>query len=192
LNFLAHSFFSPSKSIVKFSNMLADSIKGSNFTNFNSDVIEGIVLHRKLDEFIDNHPSFTDHKQLLYPVLGKFSSIAIDMFFDYFMVSKILNLGLDYHSYCFDLQLEYHLVKKELPSEMLVLGDLIFERKWLFDYSSMVGMQNIMNQMSKRIKDLVSFSDAIPIFENNKSLFMNEYENFYQKLIDFYPTFEYK
>ena len=168
--------------------MLADTFKGSNFINYNPSVIEGIVLHRKLDEFIDNYPSFIKLKQLLYPVLGKFASIAVDMFFDYFMALKIKNLGADYHKYCIDLQEEYQWVKNELPPEMLILGDLIFERQWLLDYTTLIGMENIMNQMSGRVKNIVHFSDAIPVFEKNKSLFMEEYEIFYQNLITIFPT----
>ena len=170
------------------SNMLADTIKGSTFINYNPSIIEGIVLHRKLDEFIDNYPSFIKLKQLLYPVLGKFASIAVDMFFDYFMALKIKNLGADYHKYCIDLQEEYQWVKNELPPEMLILGDLIFERQWLLDYTTLIGMENIMNQMSGRVKNIVHFSDAIPVFEKIKSLFMEEYEIFYQNLITIFPT----
>ncbi len=183
MNFLAHSFFSPQNSIVRCSNMLADTIKGSNFTNFNPRVIEGVVLHRKLDEFIDNYPNFINLKKLLYPVLGKFTSIAIDMYFDFFLAQIILAKKINYNSYCMDLKMEYDLIRNELPSEMLVLGDLIFDRKWLMDYLTLEGMQNIMNQMSGRIKNIVFFSDSIPIFEANKDLFLNQYEDFYQTLI---------
>jgi hypothetical protein len=51
------------------------------------------------------------------------------------------------------------------------------------DYLTLEGMQNIMNQMSGRIKNIVFFSDSIPIFEANKDLFLNQYEDFYQTLI---------
>mgnify|MGYP000155885607 CR=1 FL=1 len=71
---------------------------------------------------------------------------------------------------------------------MLILGDLIFERQWLLDYTTLIGMENIMNQMSGRVKNIVHFSDAIPVFEKNKSLFMEEYEIFYQNLITIFPT----
>ncbi len=183
MNFLAHSFFSPQNSIVRCSNMLADTIKGSNFKNFNPLVIEGVVLHRKLDEFIDNYPNFSNQKQLLQPVLGKFTSIAIDMYFDFFLANKILSKKINYNSYCMDLKMDYDLIRNDLPSEMLALGDLIFERKWLMDYLTLEGMQNIMNQMSGRIKHIVVFSDSIPIFEANKDLFFNQFEDFYQTLI---------
>ena len=120
---------------------------------------------------------------MLYPVLGKFSSIAIDMYFDYFLAQKIISKNMDYHKYCLDLNNDYNSTKNDLPNEMLILGDLIFERQWLLDYTTLDGMHNIMNQMSGRIKNIVTFTDSIPVFIANKDLFLNQYEVFYQNLI---------
>lgn len=162
--------------------MLADSIKGSNFDSFSELVIEGIQLHRKLDQFIDSYDGFQKLKEIFYPILGKYSSIALDLYFDYFIANKIIKNGLSYIEYCKLIEIDFISSKQKLPFPMLNLGEMVFEKKWILEYHTLLGVENIMNQMSKRVQNRINFADSIPFFIYNQNLFFDEFEYFYQYL----------
>jgi len=50
-------------------NLFGDFVKGSHFKAFPEIIKEGIQLHRKIDDFIDNHPLVLELLHVLYPQL---------------------------------------------------------------------------------------------------------------------------
>jgi acyl carrier protein phosphodiesterase len=56
-------------------NLFGDFVKGSKFNHFSVKIQEGIILHRKIDSFIDQHKDVLELKILLYRLC---STTAID------------------------------------------------------------------------------------------------------------------
>jgi len=58
VNYLAHAFLSNNNADLLIGNFIADHLRGNNFEGYSQEVQKGILLHRKIDEFTDNHPNF--------------------------------------------------------------------------------------------------------------------------------------
>jgi acyl carrier protein phosphodiesterase len=88
MNYLAHIFLSGSDKQIQLGNFIGDAVKGRSYNNFPQRISEGILLHRAIDTYTDNHPTVKKTIQLLKPYFGRYSGILLDIYFDYFLASR--------------------------------------------------------------------------------------------------------
>ena len=88
MNFLAHEYLSKQHKGIRVGNFLADFIRGNDLENYSEEVKLGIELHRKIDEFTDSHELVDASKKLLHPRQGKYSSVLLDIYYDYFLAKN--------------------------------------------------------------------------------------------------------
>ena len=99
MNFLGHLYFSNNDPELMYANLFGDSVKGKKYLDYPEEIQKGILLHRKIDDFIDRHNAVIELKRELYNELPKISSVAIDLFFDHLLAQK----WNDYHSMPYEL-----------------------------------------------------------------------------------------
>ena len=58
MNYLAHIFLSGGQPDIMIGNFIADSIKGSKYSAYPTEIQKGILLHRQIDTTTDAHPLF--------------------------------------------------------------------------------------------------------------------------------------
>ena len=85
MNYLAHAFLSGRDPDFLLGNITADMLKGNVHRNLAEGVSDGVIHHRKLDIFTDNHPDFQICLPVLYPLHGKYAGVVLDILFDYFL-----------------------------------------------------------------------------------------------------------
>ena len=135
-----------------YANLFGDTVKGNQYLTFPSEIQKGILLHRKIDAYIDRHPAVLELKRELYDELPKVSSVAIDLFFDHLLARN----WLDYHStpyteflgafYSFQPQnWEYY------PQTFQNFIAIMRERKWLNYYPLEEGLIKSCQGVSSRI-----------------------------------------
>ena len=56
MNFLAHLYLSKSNENIIIGNFIADAVKGKKYNNYPKEIKAGILLHREIDNYTDNHP----------------------------------------------------------------------------------------------------------------------------------------
>ena len=57
MNFLAHAYLSFDYTDILLGNMISDYVKGKKKFEYPPEIQSGIMLHRMIDEFTDNHPA---------------------------------------------------------------------------------------------------------------------------------------
>ena len=65
---------------VMIGNFIADSIKGSKYSSYPSEIQKGILLHRQIDTMTDAHPAFRKSTKRLHKNYGHYSGIIVDIF----------------------------------------------------------------------------------------------------------------
>jgi len=88
MNFLAHIYLSGNSDDIKTGNFIGDYVKGNRYRNFPDEIQRGILLHRSIDHFTDNHASFIEARNFFRPVYGRYSGIAVDVVFDHLLANK--------------------------------------------------------------------------------------------------------
>jgi len=88
LNYLAHILLSGNSAQRQVGGFIADNVKGSNLESFPERMRQGIVLHRRVDTFTDEHPLVREARALLRPYFGRYAGIFLDVFYDYFLAKN--------------------------------------------------------------------------------------------------------
>ena len=87
MNYLAHILLSGNDRRLQVGNFIGDFVKGTEYEQYPKRIKEGILLHRAIDSFTDNHPVFLETVDMLLPDFGRYSGIMADMFYDYLLAS---------------------------------------------------------------------------------------------------------
>jgi acyl carrier protein phosphodiesterase len=89
MNHLAHSVLSNGDHEVLTGNFMADFLSPADIRAIqHQNILKGILLHKKIDHFTDNHPSVKDAISLIRPFQGKYAPVTLDILFDYFLIKN--------------------------------------------------------------------------------------------------------
>lgn len=179
MNHLAHIFLSGNNDNLVIGNYIADYTRGNNFSHLPKEIQRGIQLHRAIDTFTDGHPEFRAATKLVRPDLQKFSGVAMDIFFDYFLASKWEN---------------FHSIKLEHFSENVYQ---LIERKWEFIpekgrrfYSYMVAHNLLVNYQNQHTLSMVFKGiDSRTKFDTNLHLAVDCLQNHHIELEQIFNAF---
>lgn len=82
MNFLAHLFLSPEDEELLAGNFIGDFISNRDLRALPEGLRQGVMLHRHIDTFTDNHPRVRDALHLLRPAHGKYAGVVWDVMGD--------------------------------------------------------------------------------------------------------------
>lgn len=85
MNYLAHSLLSCHDPYLLTGNFVTDMMTKAEIARLPADIQAGAVLHRYIDTFTDGHQSIKASVSLLRPTQGKYSPVAVDILYDYFL-----------------------------------------------------------------------------------------------------------
>lgn len=89
MNLLAHAFLSFHDEDILLGNMIGDDIKGKQKNLYPPKVRQGIMLHRYIDSYTDQHPVILEAKKVYSPLVGLYSGAFVDISFDYFLARDL-------------------------------------------------------------------------------------------------------
>ena len=170
MNFLGHLYFSDNDLDLMIANLFGDSVKGNKYLNFSSKIQHGVLLHRKIDSYIDNHHLVKELRIGLYKELPKVAGVAIDLYFDHLLAIHWKR----YHEKPFELFLnefyKHHAAfESELDSTFQSCLTRLRDHKWINHYPSEYGLEKVCEGVSKRISFTNKLTDAPQVFFNNKN-----------------------
>jgi acyl carrier protein phosphodiesterase len=186
MNFLAHIYLSGTDEGVKIGNFMADSIRGRQYESYPKAIMKGILLHRAIDSFTDNHPIYRKSKHRLHEKYGHYSGVIMDIVYDHF-------LAKNWASYSDELlenyaQNFYTLLQKrydELTEKTQKILPYMIGRNWLVSYASLEGLELILFQMDHRTKNRVAMQEAIVEVKSFYTEFEEEFTLFFADLQQF-------
>jgi len=151
MNFLGHAFLTPDNNDLRFGNFIADGVKGNPVGKYAAGVVDGIILHRKIDAFSDHHASYKALRNILPDSLKRFSGILGDMYFDHFLASRWEDFSVEkltdftgrYYAY---LQTR----SDEMPHLTLKYFPYMVAHDWLASYCSALSTARSIEQIAIR------------------------------------------
>jgi acyl carrier protein phosphodiesterase len=180
MNYLAHSFLSNNDPGLLVGNFIADHIAGNNFQNYPEKVIEGIILHRKIDTFTDSHPKFKESKRFFYKNYEKYSGILVDIYFDHLLAKNFAKISpVPLKIYCKNV---YTIYKKNIeifPESSAGFLKYVLKNNIYFAYSTIEGIETVLFHLSHRIKHGILLNHSLPDFEKNKVQLKKNFDDFF-------------
>jgi acyl carrier protein phosphodiesterase len=182
MNFLAHIYLSGDDQDITIGNFIADGIKGRNL-NYPETLQKGILLHRGIDSFTDQHPIVKQSTKRLHKNHGHYSGVIVDIFYDHFLAKN----WKKYHSQPLDQYVAtfYELLDKNheiLPSRIQRMIPPMVSSNWLLSYASIDGISKILEQMSVRVKHTNNMHLAHLELDQFYTQFEAEFTSFFEEL----------
>ncbi len=186
MNFLAHILLSGDDKEIQIGNFIGDIVKGNKYENYPAKIKEGILLHRKIDDFTDHHKIVKQATARLKPKYGRYSAIVIDIFYDYFLIKnwdKYANQNLDKFVKQFHINiLQHYLI---IPAKAKRISVSIIVNRWFHRYKTKDGIKEVLDKMSA-YRNIPNESDfAISILSKYEKEFNEEFNIFFTELCHF-------
>jgi acyl carrier protein phosphodiesterase len=152
VNYLGHLFFSNDDPNLMYANLFGDFVKGKEWESMRPEIRYGILLHRKIDNYIDHHPQVQALMHTLYDELPKISGIAVDLYFDHLLARN----WSDYHPLPLEDFVEkffaHPVDRADYPKdEFWFVMDKIHEGDWILNYRFHHGLEFACYGLSRRI-----------------------------------------
>lgn len=186
MNFLAHIYLSGDNKEVIIGNFIADGIKGKKYKQYPLQIQRGILLHRGIDSFTDQHPTVRKSTARLHKNYGHYSGVIVDILYDHFLAKN----WEKYHEQPLDdyVQDFYKLLNSEyelLPSRIQMMMPFMISDNWLLSYATIPGIGKILEQMNRRTKYKSNMNLAIIELKQYYSEFEDEFTSFFIELESF-------
>lgn len=167
MNYLGHAVLSFGDAEILTGNMIGDYVKGmSSVGEYPEAIQKGILLHRKIDEYADNHPASQRAQVWFREKYGRYSGAIIDTLFDHFLATdphyfqtepELLSFSQDVYN-----KLEQH--EEYFPEKFAAFFPYMKEQNWLYNYRSMYGVRRSLQGLHRRAKYMEDAEDAYNTF----------------------------
>jgi acyl carrier protein phosphodiesterase len=151
LNFLAHIYLSGDSREILIGNFIGDYVKGKNITGYPEEVKLGIMLHRRIDSFTDNHTLTRSSKKIIAKKYGLYSGIVVDIYYDHFLSANWhLYSEIPLREYIHD---RYRLLDSGFsifPAGVKSWFPYFIKSNWLETYIHFAGLNMVFKRMSYR------------------------------------------
>lgn len=186
MNFLAHIFLSGGDEGVTIGNFIADGIKGKKYLEYPETIQKGILLHRAIDNYTDQHPIVKQSTKRLHKNHGHYSGVIVDILYDHFLAK---NWG-QYHTQPLDVYVAkfYELLRTNfeiLPTRIQRMMPYMMSDNWLLSYATVPGISKILDQMNTRVKHGNNMNFAILELEAFYTEFEEEFTTFFEELMTY-------
>ncbi|CAN5309645.1 acyl carrier protein phosphodiesterase [soil metagenome] len=187
MNYLAHAYLSFGIPDILTGNMISDFVKGKTQLLHTPAVQKGIMLHRDIDTFTDNHPQVKSAKEYFRKDYRLYSGAFVDVAFDHFVATDSTNFLSPAYLKQFTIGVYDHLImnRLSLPERFQQILPYMVEQDWLYNYSAMWGIQKSFEGLVRRAAFIDDSSAAYRIFVENYEQLKNHYTGFFPELKKF-------
>lgn len=153
MNFLAHEYLSKHHREIRVGNFLADFIRGNNLEKYSKEVQLGVELHRKIDEFTDSHELVHESKRMLHPRQGKYSSVLLDIYYDYFLAKNWNKFSEEpLQEFATSVYDDFWEMRKVFPEKVVKFLPNIRKQNWFYNYQFYWGIDKALHSIARRAK----------------------------------------
>ena len=179
MNYLGHIYFSNNDPQLAVANLFGDFVKGKKYLEYPKHIQNGVLLHRKIDDFIDRHYEVIRLIHTIRGSLPKVAPIAVDIYFDHLLAR---NWG-QYHpvplpDFLQNFYSQIDLANEPYPDNFKHFMDVLIERNWISYYHTQEGLYRMCQGVSSKL----SFENALTnghavfqLFENEITSCFHEY-----------------
>ncbi|MBS1571614.1 MAG: DUF479 domain-containing protein [Bacteroidetes bacterium] len=182
MNYLAHSYltFSDEQIVGQFLN---DYIPNKERFSLPEKILQGVILHREIDTYTDNHPIILQAKKIFSPLVRLYAGAFVDVAMDYFLShDNTINspIGWKNHSSRVYKILNEHSFR--FPENFRIMLAKMETEDWLYNYREDWGIEFSMKNVLHKAKYLDKSLPVFELFSENKNILQQHYQDFFPDL----------
>ncbi len=186
MNYLAHAYLSFNHPEILVGNMISDYVKGKKKFDYPVAIQKGIILHRAIDTFTDDHPATKKAKEVFRPHYRLYSGAFVDVVYDHFLATDDREFPgsslLDFSEQVYKILGEY---PNWFPEPFNRMFPYMKEQNWLFNYREKWGIEKSLGGVVRRAAYLTESDTAFRLFEEHYQLLSGCYRQFWADLQPF-------
>lgn len=186
MNHVAHCFLSYPDDAVLFGNFIGDFVKGKSWQTYPPGVQQGILLHRAIDTFTDNHPVARESARRIREFAGRYAAPVVDILYDHLLILhwEVYAQGLP-----FDVFADWayrHLDKRapEMPAELQRRWPHMLAGRFLHGYGSRAGLEWVLGQFARRLNGQLDATGLCRLFFGGIAAFSADFHGFFPELAE--------
>lgn len=181
MNYLAHAYFSFNDPEIVVGNMISDFVKGKKKFDYPIRIQAGIMLHRTIDTYTDDHQATREAKEFFRPHYRLYSGAFIDVVYDHFLATDTTEFT-ESSLLSFSQQV-YHVLeehKQWLPDRFAGMLPYMKSQNWLFNYRTLLGTERSFEGLVRRSTYLEESETASRLFEKHYQPLQQCYRHFWE------------
>lgn len=185
MNFLAHLHIADHCNSHLMGNLLGDFVKGDPSKQYQTDISNGIKLHRFVDRITDHHALVEECKPHFTGVARRFAPIALDMFWDHCLAKHWRTFSpqsLDSfvrYAYC-EVNKQ---ISDDLPPRFLILHSRMWSGGWLQSYQDLENIEFALHRMSQRSPRMADLTTTFEVLDNEYEQLEAKFAALYQDVL---------
>jgi acyl carrier protein phosphodiesterase len=186
MNYLAHAYLSFQQRGILVGNMISDFVKGKKKFDYPAAVLNGINLHRMIDAFTDDHAVTKQAKLVFKPFVGLYAGAFMDVVYDHFLARDAQefphNSLATFAANTYGQLFSYTGI---LPAPFTTMLPYMSRQDWLYNYSTIEGIEKSFGGVVRRAAYLSSSADVFNAFMNNYDSLQQYYAAFFPEVKQF-------
>lgn len=186
MNFLAHIYLSCDNEDLLIGNFIADFIRNKEVPNFSPAIQKGIILHRQIDTFTDEHPLVKKGTKRLQEAHHKYAPVIVDVWYDYLLANNWDRYsGENLDDFCEGV---YRILEKrmdDLPLKLQKRVPIMIEHKWLQAYGTDEGIRYTFKRLSERLSKPEYLDGVVENLLSFNEKMTEEFNLFFPEVIEY-------
>lgn len=186
MNYLAHLFLARPTPDSLLGNLAGDFVKGTVSEELRPGVREGIMEHRRIDEFTDTHPSAGAFRRIIAAEQGHYAGVISDVFLDHFLARD----WDEYSSERFEDFLRRVFTTldpmiDEMPGHLPFVYQRMRDGRWLQSYSEAAGIERALRNLSRRFSRAPRLERAVHLLDDRRDDLRRHFSAFFPEAVAF-------
>jgi acyl carrier protein phosphodiesterase len=180
MNYLAHAYLSFNHPEVLVGNMISDFVKGKKKFDYPKGIQKGILLHREIDRYIDEHETLKIVKDIFRPDYRLYCSAIIDVIFDHFLAVDENEFNEEkLKSFTKETYDTLSLYTSFFPEQFSMMFPYMKTQNWLYNYQYKWGIEKSLGGLVRRAAYMKESETAYRLFNENYSFLKTCYHAFF-------------
>ena len=186
MNYLAHIYLSGDRPTTQIGGLLGDFIKGPLVAEQHAPFYTGLLLHRRIDAYLDGLEEFRKMLSSFAPPHRRFAGILLDILFDHYLASEWPDdAKLPLEEFCESFYRELNNHYQELPESAQRFANRAQATRWLQSYRNFDNLHPMLQRVSQRFTREVALHDAIPHLEQHYDFYQAGYRLIFPQVSEF-------
>ncbi|MDD3771207.1 MAG: acyl carrier protein phosphodiesterase [Weeksellaceae bacterium] len=184
MNFLAHQYLSFQNSDIQLGNLYGEIVRAKDYINYPNGIQTGILLHRSIDHFTDEHAAVKNCTKFFHENHGKYAPVIVDVVFDYFLIKNwTLYSSIEFEKFVEDCYRLFQLNLNNFPPSLRYIVKHLLKYDWFHNYQSLKGIQQTLKGISQRSKFENNIEDAIIEIQEFHDPLESNFRQFFPEII---------
>jgi acyl carrier protein phosphodiesterase len=186
MNHLAHLFLAAPGTESLIGNLAGDFVKGRLEGRFPPAIAAGILQHRRIDVFTDEHPAAAALRRVLIPEHRHYSRVIADVFIDHFLASRFDEFaGEPLERFLSRTFAEIDPHQETLPGALRWVYPRMRDEGWLISYRTIEGISQALSGISRRLEHRHALQPAVRHLTDSRRELERRFEELFPDVVAF-------